>query len=312
MDVPLRRPTRATVLVVDDSPFDRLLVERILAGENITPVFAENGEEALQFIAKQAPDVVLTDLQMPTMDGLTLVRELKRSFPGTPAILMTGRGSEEIAAEALRNGAVSYVPKRNLVQDLPPALSAVCAALDSQRERKLVSSFLQYTESAFVLGYEPGVPKILVNHLQEVLVQLHLCDAVDRLRVGTALMEALTNAIDHGNLELNSSLREMGSDYHRLGRERARQHPYRDRRVRLTARFTPHEATFVIADEGPGFQVGDLPDPHDPANLTRPCGRGLLLMRTFMDEVHFNAQGNQVTLIKRRPAVTSHTAPASA
>ena len=57
---------------------------------------------------------------------------------------------------------------------------------------------------------------------------------------------------------------------------------------------------YVIRDEGPGFDVSGLPDPTDPANLDRPCGRGMLLMRTFMDNVIYNDRGNEVTLFKER------------
>ena len=53
---------------------------------------------------------------------------------------------------------------------------------------------------------------------------------------------------------------------------------------------------YTVRDEGPGFDPASLPDPTDPANLDRPCGRGLLLMRTFMDNVIFNDKGNEVTL----------------
>jgi anti-sigma regulatory factor (Ser/Thr protein kinase) len=57
---------------------------------------------------------------------------------------------------------------------------------------------------------------------------------------------------------------------------------------------------FCIRDEGPGFDWSTLPDPRDPENLGRVGGRGLLLVRTFMDEVHFNEKGNQIILVKRR------------
>ena len=56
----------------------------------------------------------------------------------------------------------------------------------------------------------------------------------------------------------------------------------------------------VVRDEGPGFQQKELPDPTDPANLDKLSGRGLLLIQTFMDEIRFNDQGNEITLIKRR------------
>ena len=60
------------------------------------------------------------------------------------------------------------------------------------------------------------------------------------------------------------------------------------------------QATFVIRDDGPGFDLNSLPDPTDPENLLKPSGRGLLLIRTFMDEVSHNSTGNQITLVRRR------------
>jgi anti-sigma regulatory factor (Ser/Thr protein kinase) len=75
---------------------------------------------------------------------------------------------------------------------------------------------------------------------------------------------------------------------------------YRNRRVHVTARESPAEAVYVIRDEGPGFDPSKLPDPTDPSNLVRVSGRGLLLIRTFMDEVHHNEIGNEITMTKRR------------
>jgi anti-sigma regulatory factor (Ser/Thr protein kinase) len=63
-------------------------------------------------------------------------------------------------------------------------------------------------------------------------------------------------------------------------------------------RLSRQEAEFVIRDEGPGFAPDKLPDPTDTSNLERSSGRGVLLMRAFMDEVSFNAQGNEVTMRK--------------
>ena len=65
-------------------------------------------------------------------------------------------------------------------------------------------------------------------------------------------------------------------------------------------RLTPEEIEVVIRDEGPGFDPSKLPDPTDPKNVDRPCGRGVMLMRAFMDEVLYNSQGNEVTLRRNR------------
>jgi anti-sigma regulatory factor (Ser/Thr protein kinase) len=69
--------------------------------------------------------------------------------------------------------------------------------------------------------------------------------------------------------------------------------------VQIKVRMNDRDAVFVIRDEGPGFEVAGRPDPTEPENLEQAGGRGILLMRTFMDEVLFNERGNEVTLVKR-------------
>jgi CheY-like chemotaxis protein len=289
-----------TVLVVDDSPLDRKIAGGIVEAENMTATYAENGQEALDKMEQVRPDLVLTDLQMPIMDGLELVREVKKRYPATPVILITRAGSEEIAVEALRSGASSYVPKRNLKRDLGRVFDTVLSAVETLREEEHVRDLLQESQSYYVVGYDPGAPKALISHLQNSLAQANVGDESDRLRVGTALAEALANAIDHGNLELDSKLRENDlTTYRKVGDERSVCDPYRHRKVHVRARLAPGEATFIIRDEGPGFDPNNLPDPTDPENLIKPSGRGVMLIRTFMDEVSFNDSGNEITMVKR-------------
>jgi anti-sigma regulatory factor (Ser/Thr protein kinase) len=141
----------------------------------------------------------------------------------------------------------------------------------------------------------------LIGHLQENLNRMNLCDEIGRIRVSVALQEALVNAIQHGNLEISSSLREKDEQtYYSLIESRRKEKPFRMRRVHIVAKESPAEAAYVVRDEGPGFNPQTLPDPTEPSNLERCYGRGLLLIRTFMDEVYHNETGNQITLIKRR------------
>jgi anti-sigma regulatory factor (Ser/Thr protein kinase) len=121
----------------------------------------------------------------------------------------------------------------------------------------------------------------------------------ERLRVGVALEEALLNAAYHGNLEVKSELREQDCTlYYDLARERTRMRPYCERSIYVDVDLTEDRVRYVVRDEGPGFDPRTLPDPTDPANIDRPCGRGLLLMRTFMDDVEYNGTGNEVTMTK--------------
>jgi flagellar hook-associated protein 1 FlgK len=70
--------------------------------------------------------------------------------------------------------------------------------------------------------------------------------------------------------------------------------------VRVVSQIDENEASFIITDEGPGFHLEEVPDPTADENLERPCGRGLMLIRAFMDEVSYNKTGNEVRLVKRR------------
>jgi len=291
-----------TVLVVDDAAIDRRMAGAIIE-QNLgwRVAYAEDGAAALSAMERETPRLVLTDLRMPGMDGLELVGAIRRQYPFVPVVLMTAFGNEEIAIQALREGAASYVPKKNQGRDLVPTLEQVVAAAKLERHQQQLLERLSHTESSFILDNDRLVIPALVRHVQEYLLRLELCDPTERIRVGVALEEALLNAIFHGNLETGSELRQQDEDhYYRLADERRRQPPYRERMVHFTFRLTRTEGVFSIQDEGLGFDWSTLRDPRDPDNLGRVGGRGLLLIRTFMDEVHFNEKGNRITLVKRR------------
>jgi anti-sigma regulatory factor (Ser/Thr protein kinase) len=158
-------------------------------------------------------------------------------------------------------------------------------------------------ESEFVLGNTLEGLDALIGYTKDQLRLLRLFGEHDIMRVGTALYEALVNAIEHGNLEMRSEQRELPHrEYRNLLDERGVHAPYRNRHVYMTTSLTRSMATIKIRDEGPGFDSSQLPDPTAPENVARVNGRGLFLIRTFMDEVRFNQRGNEITMIKRRGA----------
>lgn len=293
----------ATILVVDDSPTDRELISSLIQREGHTVALARNGEEALERIGLEAPDMVITDLFMPEIGGIELVQRLRESHPRLPAVVVTSRGNEAIATKALKEGAASYVPKRALTTALIEAIDEVLDAVIQGRERRLVLQGLTQYRARFVLESHRELFQPLIGYLQEHLALLGIGDDGELTRIGVALGEAMINAAEHGNLELDAELRETDrAGYLKQGRVRRAEAPYDQRRVFVDVDIGPERASFIVRDEGSGFDPSSLPDPTDPANLLKASGRGVMLMRTFMDEVSFNQEGNQVTLIKRRPA----------
>jgi CheY-like chemotaxis protein len=300
----------ATILVVDDSALDRRLAGGLLeeqAGWKIQ--YAENGAEALERVDSDPPDLILTDLQMPVMDGLQLVAAIKERYPLVPVILMTAKGSETIAMQALRAGAASYTPKRKLADDLVETVRGVLSLASQQRDRAQLMEYQTSSAVSFALENDAALIAPLINMVQERVIHAGLHDPSEQIRMAIALEEALVNAVFHGNLEISSELRESEDNaYYKLAEERRGQSPYRERRLYLEARRSADELALVVRDDGPGYDPAILPDPRDPANLERASGRGLLLIRTFMDDVRHNDKGNEITMVKRLGAAAEQPA----
>ena len=129
----------------------------------------------------------------------------------------------------------------------------------------------------FELPSDLGLMNGVLDYLQERVAKLGLIKP-ERSNLFVALDEAFVNAVKHGNK----------SDPTKL--------------IRITAELTPKEASFTVEDEGEGFDIREIPDPCDPANLFRTSGRGVLLIYNIMDEVEYNAQGNRVKMVKRPEA----------
>jgi serine/threonine-protein kinase RsbW len=118
--------------------------------------------------------------------------------------------------------------------------------------------------------------------IEEVLGQLEQRRWTDHevFSVRLALEEAIVNAIKHGN----------GLD---------------DRKqVRVACKLSADRLWIKITDEGTGFDPGQVPDPTDPVNLEKPCGRGIMLMRSYMNRVQYNTRGNVVEMEKQRAGAT--------
>lgn len=292
-----------TFLVVDDSAVDRKLAGAVLEKlDDANVCYFSSGLIALEQCPLLRPDLVVSDIHMPEMDGLQFVAELHRLYPRLPVVVMTGQGSEDLAVQALEASAAGYVPKRRLVQDLGGTVDRVLTKAFHERQLSRVTRRIHQQEVTYILENDARLLVALALNLREAVRVLWQCDEVQILRIGMAIEEALINACYHGNLELSSSLRDQDDElYRQLARERAQQLPYSQRRITVQFQCSPQSLRCEIRDEGPGFDPQTLPDPFSNESLSRPSGRGLTLIRSFMDEVRFNDLGNEITLFKCRP-----------
>ena len=103
--------SKTKILIVDDKEVVRLSYCRSLAGAHCTVEVVEDGKEALQAMAQCPADVVLLDLRMPGMDGMSVLKLIKQKWPETEVVVITGYPTVETAKEAVRLGAYDYLAK---------------------------------------------------------------------------------------------------------------------------------------------------------------------------------------------------------
>jgi CheY-like chemotaxis protein len=294
-----------SILIVDDSPVDRLMAARLLQGpESFQTLEASNGQEALYVLRENDVAVVVTDMQMPEMNGLQLLDQVLREKPRVPVVIMTAKGSEDLAVQALEHGAASYVPKRRLAADLRPTVERLCRLTHDDETYAALADRLTSVESHYDVENDLALLLSLAGYLPLGVDNFWEATPTLRTQLSVALEEALTNAYFYGSLELDPQLKSRDPEqFYQLANERKSQSGFQDRRVHVTARYSPDEVAFTIRDEGPGFDTARAVAREDTADLTDGSGgRGLRLMRTFLDRVEFNSRGNEVTLVKRRAA----------
>lgn len=198
-----------TVLVVDDEQLLREELRTIpwhelgaeLAGE------AENGEEALALCEAIEPDVVITDITMPVMDGIELSRRVRERYPFTQVVILTCHSEFDYAREAMKLGALEYLIKVSLDEsELAAVLGRAREAIRreeahrrSERERKR----LELSKALSRLPKEEGAAEAALAQLREL---------VGQLPVGAARLHVACNAEDrfHARLALYQALEELG------------------------------------------------------------------------------------------------------
>ena len=256
----------------------------------------------MEEVRRRSTDVIVCDLQMPEMNGLELVAAVRDEFPSIPVVLMTNRGSEEIAAEALRRGAASYVPKVRLADHLCDTVGRILKAAAADRMHSRLMHSLEQCDCRFRLRNDPELISPLVSHIQEMLRCVPLGDESERLRVGVAVKHALWIAHHHGNLEIPLNGERSDDDFQTLAAERRGQAPYHSRDLTVSIHISSSETIFKITHDGPGIDVSQLPAQLETAAVDRSWLRGFVLIPSVMDDIRYDDHGRTLCLLHKAAA----------
>lgn len=130
---------QASVLIVDDEPSVRQTLSEWMRNQNFRVFEAEGGRQAMEMIQRDDPDIVISDVVMPGMDGIQLLKEAKAVKADTPFLMISGYPSRSTAVDIMKYGASDYLPKPFTPEELVKRVSrthrlkALCKPLDPAR-----------------------------------------------------------------------------------------------------------------------------------------------------------------------------------
>jgi two-component system response regulator AtoC len=127
-----------SILVVDDEQSMRIFLTKILLQQNYSVVTASSGAEAVNRVTCDEPDIILLDLRLPDMDGMTVLEKVRKILPAIPVIMITAHGGVQSAVEAMKKGASHYLTKPFKVDEL---LISIEKALEREDLRREVTHF---------------------------------------------------------------------------------------------------------------------------------------------------------------------------
>jgi len=268
---------KARLLLVDSRSEWSGRLYKVLYENSIELDVLASAQTALSFLQSRFFDALLLDVPLPDMPAPQMVAITRNRFPFLPIVILAEESGMTDAVGALKAGAFHFIPANFEPRQ---ALGALRKILALQNEPVTLSRALPDLKQTIQFSLPSTLDYITgaAAHLTETLVRFGII-TIEELNIKIALVEALTNAMEHGN----------GFDPKKL--------------VKVEAKFLENKAEIKIADQGKGFNHRKLPNPTAPENLYKPRGRGIYMMHRLMDEVHFNRKGNVVQLVKyRRPS----------
>jgi len=153
---------KTNILVVDDEKDICRALNIILSKEGYAVTEAYNGEQAVDLLKKQTFDIIMTDIKMEKMDGFEVLRQAQKLSPGTSVIMMTAFASVGSAVEAMKNGAVDYMMKPFLNDDIRLKIKRIVEERDKSMKIQIMSQELSQRRRSFknIIGKSDAIQKV--------------------------------------------------------------------------------------------------------------------------------------------------------
>lgn len=293
------------ILIVEDEEGIRLWMEKVLTDGGYQVKCAEDGEQGLKLFNNFQPEIVLSDINMPNMNGLEMLEEIRKIDPNSLFIIITALNESQLILQALRLKANDYLVKPLSGKDLLILVQKYSDILENRTpDREVLGMIYTRTLGMKVTNRLDLVSKIIDRLMQETE---HVISPGDRLGIHLGLAEIIINAIEHGNMGITYKEKSKAVDgtiyeWNELLKERCESPEYGNRLVDIKFQMTKNRCEWLITDQGEGFNWKLLPDPNSLESLNESHGRGIMLANLSFSEITYLGKGNQVRLVKHLTA----------
>lgn len=290
------------VLVIEDEPAVGYFLQEVVETLGHQCFLASDGEIGFAKFQEENPDLIFSDYQLPKVSGLDLLKKVREEDSGVIFVLMTGHGSEEFAASALRLQANNYLQKPIRFETLVQLLNKYEENVKSMVQRDEIRRMVFHRELELSMGNKLEMVADVVSYLVEEASPW--ISKNERFGVQLGLYELIVNAIEHGNLAVtfqdkNKLLQDSLHRYQDLIKKRLVDPVLASRRVTIRFSLKEDHLEWLISDEGIGFDWYAIPSPLEGTLDDKVNGRGIYLARFQFDELKFLGAGNKVLLTKK-------------
>jgi putative nucleotidyltransferase with HDIG domain len=217
-DMPSRdgdAPVTTRCLVVDDDAQVRAVIAKLLRGQGLEAIEIPSGEAALEWLEQQGEvPLIISDIQMPGLDGLALLDEVRRRWPNTAVIMLTGVSDVKTAVACLDRGALDYIGKPALVEEVR---ARVAKALE-KRELLLRSQFYQRILESRVRQQAQRIKELFLEGVQTLAHALEAKDSYTRDHSRRVSRYAARTALRLGLIEDRLEDIRLGAELHDIGK----------------------------------------------------------------------------------------------
>ncbi|MBF0330884.1 MAG: response regulator [Candidatus Omnitrophica bacterium] len=290
------------VMVVDDEEMLRTRMKSLLELEDYEVFTAENGLQALEVLKAENPEIVVSDIRMPGMDGVELLGKIKALAPAVEVIMLTGHGGIESAIEALKKGAFDYMSK-------PVNFDELCIAIKRALEVQALRHQMMFQQAQLVRTEKlSAVGELGAGVAHEMNQPL--------MAISTHLETLLMNEIIDGNPALKTKITKIKDQFNRLSTIVKRMHAYSGSRnegfVQDTVNRPVQDGLFLFTQQFKDHNINvslELDETLPPVHIDRYSLQDIVInfmvnARDALDEKFSLQEGGEVRVISRKLEVS--------